>query len=71
MSALADTLPQLIADQRRDGDAFEGTLRLSNMALAAGDLVTAERLGRSAEDIMVRIRIRSRHMADLLEEVAS
>ncbi len=66
---IADRLPQLLADQRRDSDAFDGTLRLSNRALAAGDLVAAERLGRSAEDIMARIRLRSKTMANLLDSV--
>lgn len=71
MGAVADQLPQLLADQRRDGDAFDRLLAESNRALAVGDLATANARGTLAEDVMARIRIRSRHMADLLDEVAS
>lgn len=68
MRTLGAIFPQLLADQRRDGAAFDRMLRHSNVALEAGDLAAAERLGRSAEEIMVRIRVRSKTMADMLTE---
>lgn len=71
MSALADRLPQLLADQRRDGADFDRLLAESNRALAAGDLATANARGDLAESVMARIRLRSRHMADLLDGVTA
>ena len=67
MSTLADRLPQLIAEQRRDGLAVDGARLLQSRALAAGLPDVAESLGREADAIMVRIRIRSRAMADLID----
>lgn len=69
MSTLSDTLPQLLAEQRADGETFDRLLRESNRALAAGDLATANRQGDLAQSVMVRIRMRSAHMADLLDQV--
>ena len=71
MSALADRLAPLIAEQRRDGEVFDRLLAESNRALDAGDLATANARGNLAEGVMARIRIRSRHMADVLNGVAS
>ncbi len=69
MSAWGVQLEQLLADQRRDGLAVDGALLLSNWALAAGLLDVAEDMRREADAIMVRIRLRSRAMADLLDGV--
>lgn len=68
MTRIADRLPQLLAEQRQDGAAVDVALAASNRALAAGDRVAAEFHGRRADELMARIRVRSRSMADLLDE---
>jgi len=66
MSALTEQLPDILAAQRADGEQHSRLLAESNSALRAGDLALATVLADQAYEVLTRIRVRSRHMADLL-----
>jgi hypothetical protein len=66
MSAITEQLPDILAAQRADGEQHGRLLSESNSALRAGDLSLATVLADQAYEVLTRIRVRSRHMADLL-----
>lgn len=71
MSALADQVEQLLAEQDRDGRKFNEALHLSNCALERGDREAAEVFGQVADQIIARIRNRSRQLAELVEQTTT
>ena len=66
MSAITEQLPDILAAQRTDSEQHSRLLGESNSALRAGDLALATVLADQAYEVLTRIRVRSRHMADLL-----
>jgi hypothetical protein len=66
MSTLTEQLPGLIEAQREDGATYARLLVESTRALRDGDLDLANVLAEQGYAVLCRIRLRSRHIADLL-----
>lgn len=68
MSTITEQLPDILAAQRTDGITHDRLLTESNRALRDGDLALANVLAEQAYEVLTRLRLRSRQMADLLTD---